>query len=163
MTQVRNVRLEECRLHPIHWHVRHAFSPMWMKSDWRPRWWSLLICDQGLAAFQWSVGRYWRTRSVLRGQSVAALVDRHHLHRLASDLHRLKPTSHRCRDPHRTDAEPLPTYDHFLRGRIETDGGAIDDVHRPRLRAGVTDGERRRVVRRPFHRAFGIVMPEEDR
>jgi hypothetical protein len=68
MTQVRNVRLEECRLHPIHWHVRHAFSPTWMKSDWRPRWWSLRICDQGLAAFQWPAGRYWRTQ-VRRGLS----------------------------------------------------------------------------------------------
>jgi len=47
-----------------------------------------------------------RRRSMSRGQSVAALIDRHHLHRLASDLHRLKSTSHR---PRSTSHRPRST------------------------------------------------------
>ena len=60
MTKVRNPVLRGRRLEPVEWRVRDALSPFWLGWGWG-RWWSLLICDEGLAAFEWHATTYWST------------------------------------------------------------------------------------------------------
>jgi hypothetical protein len=55
--EVREARLRGRRLEPADWRVRRAFSPFW--SGWGGRWWALLVCDEGLAAFEWPRRKYW--------------------------------------------------------------------------------------------------------
>jgi hypothetical protein len=67
--EVRGAELHGRRLKPTDWHVKTAMSPF--STDLGFAWWSLLICYEGLAAFQWPRGRYWR--QMLRNGLVAGL------------------------------------------------------------------------------------------
>jgi hypothetical protein len=64
MMQIRNVQLHDGYLSPVNWQVRDAVSPLWLAWDWRPRWWALLFCDQGVAAFQWPTAKLMRVQLV---------------------------------------------------------------------------------------------------
>jgi len=59
MTTAQNPRLRSRRLEPVEWRVRAALSPFWLTWGLRGRWWALLICDEGLAAFEWPAKKYW--------------------------------------------------------------------------------------------------------
>jgi hypothetical protein len=59
MRTIQNPRLRGRRLEPVEWRVREAFSPFWLGWGLRDRWWALLICDEGLAAFEWPAKKYW--------------------------------------------------------------------------------------------------------
>ena len=56
MDKVRKPRVKRRQLEPAGWCVRAAFSPF--STGWGGQWWSLLICDEGLAAFQWPTRKY---------------------------------------------------------------------------------------------------------
>lgn len=58
MIQLRKPSVEGRRLQPAGWRVRAAFSPF--ATGWGGRWWSLLVCDEGLVAFQWPTRKYLR-------------------------------------------------------------------------------------------------------
>jgi len=59
MITAMNPRLRGRRLEPVEWRVRASMSPFWLGWGWRGRWWALLICDEGLAAFEWPSRKYW--------------------------------------------------------------------------------------------------------
>jgi hypothetical protein len=59
MKTAQNPRLRGRRLEPVEWRVRSALSPFWLGWGVRSRFWSLLICDEGLAAFEWPGRKYW--------------------------------------------------------------------------------------------------------
>jgi hypothetical protein len=76
--EVREARLRGTRLEPANWKVCRAFSPFW--SGWGGRWWALLVCDEGLAAFEWPRRKYWARQLRLgltagRGQPPAVDAD----------------------------------------------------------------------------------------
>lgn len=54
---VREVALCSRRLKPMEWHVRSAISPF--ATAWGWKWWSILVCEEGLAAFQFAQRRFW--------------------------------------------------------------------------------------------------------
>jgi len=58
MVEIRNPRLRGRRLEPTEWRVREAISPVLSGSGWR--FWALLLCDEGVAAFEWPRAKYWR-------------------------------------------------------------------------------------------------------
>jgi hypothetical protein len=58
MSEIRNPRLRGRRLDPVEWRVREALSPFW--SAWGWRFWSLLLCDEGIVAFEWPRRKYCR-------------------------------------------------------------------------------------------------------
>ena len=57
MITIVTPRLRGRRLEPVEWRVRDALSPFW--SGWSQRFYSLLVCDEGIAAFQWPSRKYW--------------------------------------------------------------------------------------------------------
>ena len=57
MQTVSNPELRGRSLTPVNWRVREAHSPF--ATGWGGQWWSLLLCYEGLAAFQWPYRRYW--------------------------------------------------------------------------------------------------------
>jgi hypothetical protein len=59
MTTISNPRLRGRRIEPVEWRVRAALSPFWLGWGLRYRWWSLLVCDEGLAAFEWPSRKHW--------------------------------------------------------------------------------------------------------
>jgi hypothetical protein len=58
MIEIQNPQLRGRRLEPLGWRVRDAMSPLWSGYGWRL--WALLLCDEGIAAFEWPRPKYWR-------------------------------------------------------------------------------------------------------
>ncbi len=54
---LRDAELRGRHLKPIDWQVRAAVSPF--STGWGGRWWSLLLCYEGIVAFQFPQRRYW--------------------------------------------------------------------------------------------------------
>jgi hypothetical protein len=48
--------LRRGKLEPLGWRVREAFSPFWSLSQ---RWWSLILCVEGLVAVRLPVSEWW--------------------------------------------------------------------------------------------------------
>jgi hypothetical protein len=62
MIRVQNPRIQQGRLAPTDWGVVDALSPFWIRRwGWRHRYFALLICAEGLAAFEWPAHKYWAT------------------------------------------------------------------------------------------------------
>jgi len=57
MTKIRNPTLNGRNLEPVGWRVRDAMSPFFTR--WGRCCWALLLCDEGLAAFEWPRRMYW--------------------------------------------------------------------------------------------------------